>query len=61
MNKVQVTLKKSLIGSPETLRRTVEALGLRRINSTRVFTDSPGLRGMIQKVIHLVDVKPVAG
>ena len=57
MKKLQVTLKKSTIGSTKSQRATVQGLGLRKINSTRVLNNTPAIRGMVKKVIHLVDVE----
>ena len=56
---IQITLKRSTIGRPETQRRTVQSLGLRRLHQTVVKEDNPAIRGMVTKVIHLVDVKEV--
>ena len=50
MAKVKVTLKRSLIGRPETQRRTVRALGLRKINSVVELPDNPAIRGQLHKV-----------
>lgn len=55
--KLRVTLVRSPIGYPEPQKRTVRALGLRRMHQTVEHTDSPALRGMITKVIHLVKVE----
>ena len=55
--KIRVTLVRSPIGYPEPQKRTVRALGLRRMQQTIEHTDSPALRGMITKVIHLVQVE----
>ncbi len=60
MAKLKVTLKRSLIGRPETQRRTVRALGLRKINSVKEFVDSPSLRGQLHKVEHLIHVEEIA-
>jgi large subunit ribosomal protein L30 len=60
MAKLKVTLTRSLIGYPETQRRTVRALGLRKINSCRTFEDAPTIRGQIFKVKHLVKVEEIA-
>ena len=57
--KLQITLKKSVIGSNQAQRATVRGLGLRRINHTRVLENTPAVRGMVKKVIHLVDVSDV--
>ena len=60
MAKLKITLKKSLIGRPETQRKTVRSLGLRKINSVSVLPDDPAIRGQIHKVEHLVAVEEVA-
>jgi large subunit ribosomal protein L30 len=57
--KLEVTLKRSVIGSNRAQRATVRGLGLRRINHTRVLENTPAVRGMVKKVIHLVDVAEV--
>jgi len=56
---IQITLKRSTIGRPETQRRTVQSLGLRRLHQTVVKEDNPAIRGMINQVKHLVEVKEV--
>ena len=56
MSKVNVTLRKSLIGQKPKTRATVKALGLRKINQTVEHEDSPSLRGMLHAVRHLVEV-----
>lgn len=56
---LQITLKRSVIGRPEDQRKTVEALGLRKIRQTVVKQDNPAMRGMIYKVKHLLDVKEI--
>ncbi|MEX1037624.1 MAG: 50S ribosomal protein L30 [Acidimicrobiia bacterium] len=53
---VTVTLKRSLIGQKPKTRATVESLGLRKISQSAVHNDNPSLRGMLDKVRHLVDV-----
>ncbi len=57
---IKVTLKKSVIGSTISQRETVKGLGLRKLNSTRTLENTPAVRGMVKKVIHLVDVEEVA-
>ncbi|BFH16956.1 50S ribosomal protein L30 [Paenibacillus melissococcoides] len=59
MAKLQITLVRSLIGRPETHRTTVKTLGLRKINQTVVHEDNAAIRGMVDQVKHLVDVKEV--
>ncbi|MDR1943595.1 MAG: 50S ribosomal protein L30 [Synergistaceae bacterium] len=57
MAKLKVTWKKSAIGRPDRQARTIRALGLRRLNQTVEHEDSPQVRGMIQSVIHLVELE----
>ena len=54
---IRVTLVSSPIGYTRDQKATVLALGLRRIRQTVEHNDNPALRGMIQKVIHLVQVE----
>ena len=54
--KLKVTLRKSTIGFNKTQAKTVEGMGLRRINHTVELADTPATRGMIHKVRHLVEV-----
>ncbi len=54
--KLKITQVKSVIGTPEDQKRTVRALGLKRINHTVEQADTPSVRGMIFKVKHLVKV-----
>ena len=60
MSKVAITWKKSDIGYPTDQRRTIAALGLRRLNRTVEHEDTPAIRGMIFKVRHLVEVKEIS-
>jgi len=53
---IQVTLVRSPIGYEKSQKATVEALGLRKLNQTVEKEDSPAIRGMINKVSHLVVV-----
>ena len=55
-NKIKVTLVKSVIGTKQSHRATVRGLGLRRLNHTVELVDTPQVRGMINKVRHLVVV-----
>lgn len=57
MANVTITQKRSTIGRPPVQRRTLRALGLRRIGQSVVKPDSPELRGMIFRVQHLIDVQ----
>lgn len=57
-NKIlRVTLVKSPIGFPEPQKRTIKALGLRRMHQTIEHEDTPALRGMLNAVIHLVKIE----
>ncbi len=60
MSKVAITWKKSDIGYPKDQRRTIEALGLRKLHRTVEHEDTPAIRGMIFKVRHLVEVEEIA-
>ena len=53
-NKLLVTLTRSVIGRPEDQRESVKALGLRKLNQTVEHQDYAAIRGMINKVAHLV-------
>ncbi len=60
MAKLQITLVKSSIGYADDQRRTLKALGLRRLNQSVSHTDAASIRGMINKVKHLVKVEEVS-
>ena len=55
--RLKVTLVKSIIGFNRTQAKTVEGMGLRRINHSVELADTPATRGMIHKVRHLVTVQ----
>jgi large subunit ribosomal protein L30 len=59
MSKVRITWVKSSIGYARDQRRTLEALGLRRLNQVVEHDDSASIRGMINKVRHLVKAEEV--
>jgi large subunit ribosomal protein L30 len=59
MSQIRVTQTKSSIGSIGRHKRTVRALGLKRIRDSRVHEDTPQIRGMILSVNHLVRVEEV--
>ena len=61
MAKIKVTQRRSVIDRPRGQKATVRALGLHRINDSVVKEDRPEIRGMIEKVRHLVDVEEVSG
>ncbi|MBF7083491.1 50S ribosomal protein L30 [Desulfallas sp. Bu1-1] len=59
MAKLKITLVRSLIGRPESQRKTVRSLGLTKTNSSVIHEDTPQIRGMINKVTHLLKVEEV--
>lgn len=56
---LEVRYTRSAIGRPERQRRTLRALGLRKINDTVRHQDSPTIRGMVAQVDHLVTWREV--
>lgn len=48
---------RSIIGRPARQKQTMAALGLRKINHERTIVDNPQVRGMIEKVKHLITVE----
>jgi large subunit ribosomal protein L30 len=54
---IRVTLVKSPIGYTKDQKATAKALGLRRLHQTVEHKNDPAVRGMIQKIIHLVQVE----
>ncbi|MRH44852.1 50S ribosomal protein L30 [Aquibacillus halophilus] len=56
---LEITLTRSVIGRSEIQKATVKTLGLRKIRQTVVREDTPVVRGMVNKVSHLVTVKEV--
>lgn len=54
---LRVTLVKSPIGYKKDQKETVRALGLRRVNQTVEHNDSPAVRGMLNKISHLIRVE----
>ncbi|MFP4073495.1 MAG: 50S ribosomal protein L30 [Actinomycetota bacterium] len=54
---LKITLVRSIIGEKPKVRATVDALGLKRIHQTVEQVDSPSVRGMLEKVNHLVEVE----
>ncbi|HDP97764.1 MAG TPA: 50S ribosomal protein L30 [bacterium] len=57
--RLKITLKKSLIGYHQKQKLTVRTLGLRKMHQTVEHNDTPQIRGMINKVIHLVEVEEI--
>ncbi len=59
MAKLKITQTRSVINTTMRQRRTLEALGMRRIRHTVTHDDTPVIQGMIDKVRHLVEVENV--
>lgn len=57
--KLKITLVKSTIGAVPKHKKTVEALGLKKLNKTVEMPDNDAVRGMIQNVRHLVKVEEI--
>lgn len=56
---LKITLVKSTIGSKPKHKKTVAALGLKKLNKSVVKKDNPAMRGMIRQVNHLIKVEEV--
>jgi large subunit ribosomal protein L30 len=54
---VKIKLVRSMIGRPEKHRKVLRGMGLTRLNKTVEFKDTPEIRGMINKVSHLVSTE----
>ena len=59
MSKVKITLVKSTIKKPEYQKRTVKALGLRKLNHSKIHEVNGAINGMISKVAHLLKVESI--
>lgn len=57
--KLKITLIKSTIGAIPKHKKTVEALGLKKLNKTVEMPDNAAIRGMVQQVRHLVKVEEI--
>ncbi|MFY7879869.1 MAG: 50S ribosomal protein L30 [Lacibacter sp.] len=60
MKKIKITLVKSPIDRPERQKKTLQALGLSKTNSTKELEATPQILGMVQKVNHLLKVEELA-
>ena len=56
MAKIKVKQSRSRIGSPKDQKKTLDALGLTKMNKVVEHEDTPSIRGLIQKVHHLVTI-----
>jgi large subunit ribosomal protein L30 len=59
MGKIKITQKKSAIKKPVRQKKTLEALGIRKLHQTIEVEATPQILGMVQKVLHLVEVEEV--
>ncbi|MBS4959953.1 MAG: 50S ribosomal protein L30 [Clostridiales bacterium] len=59
MAELKITLAKSTIGVVPKHKKIVQALGLRKVNSTKIQQDNAAIRGMIAKVNYLVKVEEI--
>ncbi|MCF6268602.1 MAG: 50S ribosomal protein L30 [Melioribacteraceae bacterium] len=57
--KLNITQTKSIIDRPKSQKLTIEALGLGRPNYSKIHNDTPQIRGMINKVSHLLKVEEI--
>ncbi len=60
MEKLKVTLKRSPIGCTQSQISTIKGLGLRRLGSVRELENTPAVRGMVKKIIHMLEVEEVS-
>jgi large subunit ribosomal protein L30 len=61
MGKLRVTYVKSAIGYNQDQKRTLQALGLKKLHHSVELPDTPSIRGMVFKVEHLVSLEEVEG
>lgn len=59
MSKIRIKWKKSIIGRPDIQERTIRALGFHRLNEVIEKEATPQIRGMVQSIIHLLEVSEV--
>ena len=59
MKKLKITKVKSVIDRPERQKRTMEALGWRKVNASVELEATPQMLGMVRKVTHLVKVEEI--
>lgn len=59
MGKIRITQKKSKIGSTQRQKRTLQALGLRKINTSIEVEATEQIKGMVRKVLHLITVEEI--
>lgn len=59
MSKVVITQVRSDIGCVPVVRQTIKALGLGKLGKTREIVSNDAVKGMLKRVAHLIEVKPV--
>ncbi|QTX02795.1 50S ribosomal protein L30 [Candidatus Phytoplasma luffae] len=59
MKKLEIILRKSLIGRTPNQLKNVQCLGLKKINQIVIKEDSPNIRGILKKINHLISVKEI--
>lgn len=57
--KLKITQIKSTIDRPKDQKLTIEALGISKLNNSKIHNDTPQIRGMINKVSHLLKVEEI--
>ena len=57
MSQLKITWMKSCIGKPQSQGKIIQSLGLRRLHQAVIHGDTPSIRGMVNKVFHLVKVE----
>ena len=55
MAKLRITWKRSTVGRPPRQERVIAALGLHKLNDTVIHKDTPQIRGMVNKISHLLE------
>jgi large subunit ribosomal protein L30 len=59
VKKVKITQIKSIIGQTKKQKRTIESLGLKRINHSVIHRSTPAIEGMIKRTRHLIFVQQI--
>ena len=59
MAEIKITLVKTTIGAIPKHKKTVQALGLKKLHSSKIHQDNVAIRGMVKQVSHLVKVEEV--
>jgi large subunit ribosomal protein L30 len=58
-SKLKITQIKSAIGKPKTQRETIKALGIRKLNQSVIHLKTPQIKGMLNRIKHLIKVEEV--